>query len=80
MAEHWDVVEDQASRDDSVSGLPMLGDSVPSPDLTAGIAGYGRLPGSWLLRELVTGLELGPRRARASVTSTLTSGWDQPPR
>jgi len=28
-AEHWDVIEDEASSDDSVSGLPMFGDSFP---------------------------------------------------
>ena len=29
LAEHWDVVEDEASRDGSQSGLPMFGDSFP---------------------------------------------------
>ena len=26
LAEHWDVVQDEASKADSVSGLPMFGD------------------------------------------------------
>jgi predicted SnoaL-like aldol condensation-catalyzing enzyme len=30
LAEHWDVIEDEASRADSASGLPMFGDSFPS--------------------------------------------------
>jgi predicted SnoaL-like aldol condensation-catalyzing enzyme len=30
LAEHWDVIEDEATRADSVSGLPMFGDSFPS--------------------------------------------------
>lgn len=29
LAEHWDVIEDEASRDDSASGMPMFGDSFP---------------------------------------------------
>jgi predicted SnoaL-like aldol condensation-catalyzing enzyme len=29
LKEHWDVVEDEASREVSVSGLPMFGDSFP---------------------------------------------------
>jgi len=29
LREHWDVVEDEASREASVSGLPMFGDSFP---------------------------------------------------
>lgn len=27
LAEHWDVLQDEASQADSVSGLPMFGDS-----------------------------------------------------
>jgi predicted SnoaL-like aldol condensation-catalyzing enzyme len=29
LKEHWDVVEDEASREASVSGLPMFGDRFP---------------------------------------------------
>jgi predicted SnoaL-like aldol condensation-catalyzing enzyme len=29
LAEHWDVIEDEATRATSVSGLPMFGDSFP---------------------------------------------------
>ena len=29
LKEHWDVVEDEASRAESISGLPMYGDSFP---------------------------------------------------
>ena len=29
LKEHWDVVEDEAYREASVSGLPMFGDSFP---------------------------------------------------
>ena len=27
LAEHWDVIQDEASREESKSGLPMFGDS-----------------------------------------------------
>jgi predicted SnoaL-like aldol condensation-catalyzing enzyme len=29
LAEHWDVVENEATREESVSGLPMFGESFP---------------------------------------------------
>ena len=30
LAEHWDVIQDEATRDGSKSGLPMFGDSFPN--------------------------------------------------
>jgi predicted SnoaL-like aldol condensation-catalyzing enzyme len=30
LAEHWDVIQDEATREKSVSGLPMFGDAFPS--------------------------------------------------
>lgn len=30
LAEHWDVIQDEATRDSSVSGLPMFGDTFPN--------------------------------------------------
>ncbi|MGW7255211.1 nuclear transport factor 2 family protein [Streptomyces sp. NPDC054834] len=29
LTEHWDVIEEEASREQSVSGLPMYGDDFP---------------------------------------------------
>jgi len=29
MVEHWDVIQDEASRQQSKSGLPMFGDAFP---------------------------------------------------
>jgi predicted SnoaL-like aldol condensation-catalyzing enzyme len=29
LAEHWDVIEDEATRETSVSGLPMFGNAFP---------------------------------------------------
>ena len=30
LAEHWDVLQDEATADQSVSGLPMFGDAFPT--------------------------------------------------
>jgi predicted SnoaL-like aldol condensation-catalyzing enzyme len=30
LAEHWDVIQDEATAEDSKSGLPMFGDTFPS--------------------------------------------------
>jgi predicted SnoaL-like aldol condensation-catalyzing enzyme len=30
LAEHWDVLQDEATKEASKSGLPMLGDRFPS--------------------------------------------------
>ena len=30
LKEHWDVIQDEATREDSKSGLPMYGDTVPT--------------------------------------------------
>jgi hypothetical protein len=30
LAEHWDVIEDEATREKSASGLPMFGNSCPT--------------------------------------------------
>ena len=29
LAEHWDVIQDEATREQSKSGRPMFGDSFP---------------------------------------------------
>jgi predicted SnoaL-like aldol condensation-catalyzing enzyme len=29
LVEHWDVIQDEATRDQSKSGLPMFGDVFP---------------------------------------------------
>ena len=30
LAEHWDVIQDEVTREDSVSGLPMFGPAFPA--------------------------------------------------
>jgi predicted SnoaL-like aldol condensation-catalyzing enzyme len=29
LAEHWDVIQDEVTREKSASGLPMFGDAFP---------------------------------------------------
>jgi predicted SnoaL-like aldol condensation-catalyzing enzyme len=29
LKEHWDVIQDEAKREDSAGGLPMFGDTFP---------------------------------------------------
>jgi predicted SnoaL-like aldol condensation-catalyzing enzyme len=31
LAEHWDVIQDEATAEESRSGLPMFGDTFPTP-------------------------------------------------
>jgi len=35
LAEHWDVIQDEATKEQSKSGLPMFGTSFPESDQTA---------------------------------------------
>ena len=35
LAEHWDVLQDEASREESKSGLPMFGDRFPAASVAA---------------------------------------------
>jgi hypothetical protein len=30
LAEHWDVIQDEATQEDSKSGLPMYGNTFPT--------------------------------------------------
>src|ERR1700745_1415492 len=35
LAEHWDVLQDEATREESKSGLPMFGDGFPAASTAA---------------------------------------------
>jgi predicted SnoaL-like aldol condensation-catalyzing enzyme len=35
LVEHWDVLQDEATKAESKSGLPMFGDRFPAPDAAA---------------------------------------------
>src|SRR6478735_4237972 len=57
LAEHWDVIQDEADQTQSVSGLPMFGDAFPAAPPPA--------PPSLLLQAFVAYL-----RTRPTVTDT----------
>ena len=38
LAEHWDVIQDEATRSQSRSGLPMFGDTFPAEPTTGGVS------------------------------------------
>src|SRR5580693_4728557 len=38
LAEHWDVIQDEATRSQSKSGLPMFGDAFPAEGTTGGMS------------------------------------------
>jgi hypothetical protein len=42
LAEHWDVIEDEATKEASVSGLPMFGMTFPSGWSGAGVRKWGQ--------------------------------------
>jgi acetyl esterase/lipase len=52
LAEHWDVIQDEAHQTQSVSGLPMFGDTFPAPPPPA--------PPSLLLQAFVDYLRARP--------------------
>ena len=43
LAEHWDVLQDEVTRDESKSGLPMFGSSFAAPDAQSAFAGAASL-------------------------------------
>ena len=60
LAEHWDVIQDEVDRTQSLSGLPMFGDAFPPTRPPA--------PGSLLLQAFVDYL-----RARPTVVDTAST-------
>lgn len=60
LAEHWDVIQDEADHTQSVSGLPMFGDAFPNPTPPA--------PASRLLTAFVDYLRGRPSAVDASAT------------
>ena len=39
LVEHWDVIQDEATQEQSKSGRPMFGDSFPAADVSTGRQG-----------------------------------------
>ena len=83
LAEHWDVIQDEATRSQSVSGLPMYGesfpdsasDSQPADLLTAAPPGPDGAGGpSLLLQAFVEFLRAGPTKVDTDSTRDFNQG------
>lgn len=76
LAEHWDVIEDEATRSQSQSGLPMFGDTFPAeaPTPDDGSAGVSptdtQRPESQLMNAFVSYLRARPNREQVDTEST----------
>jgi len=56
LAEHWDVLQDEATKEESKSGLPMFGTSFPKPDPQSAPAGIDSSLGVKEARRIVSPL------------------------
>src|ERR1700739_3807459 len=72
LAEHWDVIQDEADRTQSVSGLPMFGDTFPTAPPPA--------PPSLLLQAFVDYLRARPTVVDTESTSALEGISSRPSR
>jgi monoterpene epsilon-lactone hydrolase len=70
LAEHWDVIQDEADRTQSRSGLPMFGDVFPVTQPPA--------PASQLLRAFVAYLRVRPAVVDTTNTRDFNSGHATP--
>ena len=66
LAEHWDVIQDEAGQAQSQSGLPMFGDTFPPPPPPA--------PPSLLLRAFVDYLRARPSSVDTASTRDFNDG------
>src|SRR4029077_20261355 len=66
LAEHWDVIQDEAGRGGSQSGLPMFGDTFPAPRPPA--------PASLLMRSFVDYLRGRPADVDTASTRSFNDG------
>jgi acetyl esterase/lipase len=80
LAEHWDVIQDEATGSQSKSGLPMFGDAFPAEiyalDETPAAAGPAdtQRPESQLMSAFVTYLRARPDRTDAESTREFNDG------
>jgi acetyl esterase/lipase/predicted SnoaL-like aldol condensation-catalyzing enzyme len=80
LAEHWDVIQDETTRSQSRSGLPMFGDAFPT-DLSAAANAPAAIsptddqePESQLMNAFVTYLRARPDRTDAESTRAFNDG------
>jgi epsilon-lactone hydrolase len=80
LAEHWDVIQDETTRSQSRSGLPMFGDTFPAelsaPDdtPTSVSAADTQRPESQLMKAFVRYLRARPERTDAESTRAFNGG------
>jgi predicted SnoaL-like aldol condensation-catalyzing enzyme len=80
LAEHWNVIQDEVTRSQSKSGLPMFGDAFPAEVPTAGGApttdwpADTQRPESQLMNAFVTYLRARPDRTDAENTRAFNEG------
>ena len=76
LAEHWDVIQDEATRSQSQSGLPMFGDTFPAEAVTPDEASASispadtQRPESQLMKAFVSYLRARPQREQVDTEST----------
>jgi epsilon-lactone hydrolase len=80
LAEHWDVIQDEVTRSQSNSGLPMFGEAFPAEMTTAGDApatvwpADTRRPESQLMKAFVSYLRARPDSTDAESTREFNDG------
>ena len=80
LAEHWDVIQDEVTRSQSKSGLPMFGDVFPAELTTAGVRATSvspadtQRPESQLMNAFVSYLRGRPDRTDAESTREFNDG------
>jgi epsilon-lactone hydrolase len=79
LAEHWDVIQDEATRSQSKSGLPMFGDTFPAEPTavaapTTATPADTQRPESQLMNAFVSYLRARPERTDAESTREFNDG------
>jgi epsilon-lactone hydrolase len=79
LAEHWDVIQDEATRSQSKSGLPMFGDTFPAEQKRGGVSAIvppadTQRPESQLMNAFVSYLRARPERTDAESTREFNGG------
>ena len=84
LAEHWDVLQDEATRAESKSGLPMFGDAFPADVAAADGAptpvppADTQRPESQLMKAFVSYLRARPDSTNAESTQEFLAPWERP--
>jgi monoterpene epsilon-lactone hydrolase len=74
LAEHWDVIQDEAARSQSKSGLPMFGHAFPAESDIEDSADEARQPESQLMQAFVSYLRARPQTTDTDDTREFNNG------